>query len=404
MKIKKLLLWSSLLLLGVFFFYIWYGFLYPDIYYVSNFSISGKLIYLWMPRILIPSVYLIIIIIVLIKNRKTARNITIMIIVFILLAVLVYPILDINYYLKSKLRNRIITEQFHPYLQLNPPSINQLDTVPVNKSFKIFCLGGSTTEFKDSKGMGWPEKLEKELRGIYNSDSIYVFNFGMQWYTTLHTLINYEANLRHYKPDVIILMHNINDFQENTDFSYLSKGRFREDYGHFMGPSANIFKYYGFFGNSWTRIKQVWHHKQRITFEQDSFPGLEPFTRNINTLIDLALMDNTKVVLLTQPNIYSENMDDQIKKICILINMGAVGKDKKWGFKTAYIGMNLYNEKIKAISENRMTYFIDLEKYVPKSLLYFTDEVHYTDTTFNIISKTLAEEIVKLKVITDKNK
>lgn len=61
--------------------------------------------------------------------------------------------------------------------------------------------------------------------------------------------------------------------------------------------------------------------------------------------------------------------------------------------------MYRYNQKIKAISENRNVHFIDLEKYVPKSLVYFSDEVHYTDTTYNIISKVIAEEIIKFKII-----
>jgi predicted membrane-bound dolichyl-phosphate-mannose-protein mannosyltransferase len=54
---------------------------------------------------------------------------------------------------------------------------------------------------------------------------------------------------------------------------------------------------------------------------------------------------------------------------------------------------------IKTISESRNVYFIDLEKHVPKSLEYFSDEVHYTDTTYNIISRVIAEEIAKSEII-----
>jgi hypothetical protein len=268
-------------------------------------------------------------------------------------------------------------------------------------TFKIFCLGGSTTELKDSKGIDWPERLEKELREIYKSDSISVYNFGKQWYTTLHSLINYETNLHHYKPNVIILMHNINDLLQNADFSYFSTGTFREDYGHFLGPTAQILNRNGFFGFLWTNFSAMWNYKPRITFEQDSFPGLVSFTRNINTLIDLASMDSIKVILMTQPNIFSENMDEQSKNVCRMINYEAVGKDKKWGFQTAYVGMKQYNERIKEISEDRKVYFIDLEKHIPKSLIYFKDDVHYTDTTFNIISKTLAQEIIRLDILSD---
>ena len=35
-------------------------------------------------------------------------------------------------------------------------------------------------------------------------------------------------------------MHGINDLLCNADFSYLSRGEFREDYGHFLGAVTRI--------------------------------------------------------------------------------------------------------------------------------------------------------------------
>lgn len=399
MKIKKIILWIIVAITGICLGYVWFGFLYPDPFYLTKAGLTGKLVFLWIPRIFIPILYFVLIALITIKNKKLVQNITILLSAVLVLVLIIYPLLDIRYYLNTKSENEKTSQKYHPYLQLIPPDSDTLNYHYGKNAIKIFCLGGSTTEFKDSKRVGWPEKLEKELRMTYNSDSIFVFNFGKQWYTTLHSLINYETNLRQYKPDVIILMHNINDFLQNADFSYLSKGPYRKDYGHFYGPSAMIFEKTGLFGSLLKKFSLMWYHTPRITIEQDSFPGLESFTRNINTLIDLASIDNTKVILLTQPNILSEDMDERIKQICLMVNFEAVGEKKRWGYQTAYIGMKQYNERIKAISENRKVYFIDLEKHIPKSITYFSDEVHYKDTTFNIISKTLAEEIVNLKII-----
>jgi hypothetical protein len=397
---KKVLTWIFVILIGISLFYLWYGFLFPDPFYLSQYSFIARLKYLWIPRIFIPLLYCVFIIVIVMINRKLAQNITVMIFTLIMLAIITYSISAIRTYSKSQqYSNKIFSERYHPYLQLKPPRTDQLDSIHNKGTFKIFCLGGSTTEFKDSKGIGWPERLEKELQEVYKSDPIIVYNSGKQWYTTLHSLINYEVNLRHYKPDVIILMHNINDLLQNADFSYFSTGTFREDYGHFMGPTANILKRTGLLGSLWTNFRTMWNYKPRILFEQDSFPGLVSFTRNINTLIDLASMDSTKVILMTQPNIFSEKMDEQLINASIMVNREAIGKNKKWGFQTAYAGMKQYNERIREISEDRKVYFIDLEKHIPKSLIYFTDDVHYTDTTFNIISKVLKEEIVRSKVI-----
>lgn len=401
MKIKRLILLSFLLLLGAFLFYIWYGFLFPDPFFVSYMGFSGKLIYLWLPRILIPIFYFVLMALFAVKSKKMAQNIAVMILTVFIIVLIAYPILDIGYFYKLKSKNKISSDKYHPFLQLNPPSTFRLDSVSIESGFTIFCLGGSTTEWPDSHGTSWPLMLEKELRQLYGTDTIMVFNFGKQWYTSLHTLINYETNLRQLNPDVIILMHNINDLLQNADFSYLSKSRFREDYGHFMGPSRDIFANDGlFFGSYMTNFKHMWYFKhQRITIEQDTFPGLESYTRNINNLIDLASVDCTKVVLMTQPNIYSVNMDDETKKRCVMVNYEAVGKEKRWGYQTAYNGLNQYNQKIKGIAEERGVYFIDLDSCIPKSLIYFKDDVHYTDTTYTIICKIIAKRIKDLDLV-----
>ena len=402
MKTKKIILWIIVIVTGVILAYLWYGLLFPDPYYLSRFWPVFKFLYIWTTRLLIPLFYFGMVLLLLLKNKKLLQNIGLLILTLFVLVIIAYPILDIGYYVKTQSKNKVIHEQYHSLLQLMPTHDPRLDHPIGKRTIKIFCLGGSTTEFKDSKGVGWPDRLEKELRQIYNTDSILVFNFGKQWYTTLHTLINYEINLRQYKPDVIILMHNINDLLQNADFSYLSNGPFRNDYGHFYGPSSNILKRSGLFGYLWTKVTPMWYHKDRKIFDQDTFPGLVPFTRNINMLIDQATMDSTKVILLTQPNIYSENMDEKVKRVCAMIKFEAVGEDKQWGYKTAYIGMKQYNERIKAIADNRKVYFIDLEKQVPKTLTYFYDEVHYNDTTFNLITRTLINEIVRLKVLSFK--
>ena len=344
--------------------------------------------------------YGIIVFLIFTRNRKLAQNVGVMLVT---LSICILIIISVFFLKKAGTGNEVIGEKYHPYLQLKPPDPDILSLLDGKKSVKIFCLGGSTTEFRNGKGIGWPDMLEKDLRQIYKTDSVFVFNFGKQWYTTLHSLINFETNLRHHKPDAIIFMHNINDFLHNADFSYLSAGPYRQDYGHFLGPVVNIIKNKssGNINPVMRKMRSVWYNNyiDAKTIEQDSFPGLEPFTRNINTLIDLALMDSIKVILLSEPNIFSENMNEQTKNACMMVNYEAVGKDKKWGFRTAYEGMKQYNERIKEISETRQIFFIDLEKQIPKSLTYFTDDVHFTDTTFNIISKYLGEEIVRLNII-----
>jgi hypothetical protein len=399
MKRKKIILWVFLAFLGALLAYVWYGLLFPDPYYLNKFWPVYKFLYIWGTRLLIPLFYVALVLALASNKKKLFQNLSLLLLSLFVLLLVAYPVMDIAYFMKIRSKNKIIREKYHSYLQLIPPADSRLTRPAGKQVVRIFCLGGSTTEFKDSQGVGWPDRLEAELRNIYHTDSIQVFNFGKQWYTSLHSLINYETNLRQYKPDVILVMDNINDVIQNADFSYLSNGPFRDDYGHFYGPASFIFKRSGLFGFLWTSFRTMWYHKDRLTFDQDTFPGLPPFTRNLNTLIDLAKTDSTKVVLLTQPNVLTENMDENVTRACVMINYEAVGPDKRWGYKTAYWGAKQYNDRIREIASKRNVYLVDLEKFIPKSLTYFNDEVHYNDTTFNLISSALSKEIVRLKIL-----
>lgn len=400
MKLKKLFIPILVIVSGIGLAYVWFGFLYPDPYYHALYSTVNKIKYLWTPLILLPLIYLFLILIMTLKNRKIKHNLASLLLAFFVFFLIIYPVLDLRYFYNSRNESKHLGKIYHPYLQLVPNDDPRLNSNIENGHYKIFCLGGSTTEFKDNQGTGWPERLEKYLRKVYNTDSISVYNFGKQWYTTLHSLINYESNLRQHKPDMILLMHNINDLLQNADFSYLSNGPFRGDYGHFYGPTKDILKKHGLFGSFISKFSPMWYYRdQRITVEQDSFPGIASFTRNIYSLIDLASIDKTKVVLLTQPNIYTRDMNEKMKSACIMVNFEAVGKHKKWGYYTAFTGMQQYNKRIREISSIKNVNLIDLEKYIPKTLEYFNDDVHYNDITFDIISRVLADEIVKSNVL-----
>ncbi|MCB0334179.1 MAG: SGNH/GDSL hydrolase family protein, partial [Bdellovibrionales bacterium] len=127
-------------------------------------------------------------------------------------------------------------EGYHSILQLSPPAYEPRAV----EGKKIFCLGGSTTAWADSQGQDWPSRVQSKLREQTREESVQIYNLGKEWYTTLHSLINYETNLRTHKPDMIIVMHGVNDLLMNADFSYFSTGAFREDYVHFLGPIKDL--------------------------------------------------------------------------------------------------------------------------------------------------------------------
>lgn len=307
-------------------------------------------------------------------------------IVFMLL--LIYPIGEYFY----KKRYRMSLERYHTFLQLKP---NLPQSVNNNK-FNVFCLGGSTTEFKDKEGRDWPTLTENLLNKFSGKDTIKFHNLGKQWYTTQHILINYIQNLRHLKPDVIIVMENINDLLINADFSRFSNGKFREDYGHFLGPEALMLKYGSLAEFVYNNFRLLWYRPDPIDINTEEFPGLISFKRNLTMLIELAKKDNVRIILMTQPNIYKEIMSEEELKVLTMLNKEAIGDGVRWSYQTAFNGINKYNDAVRTLEKEMNIPLIDLEKVVPKSLEYFYDDVHYQSKTYDLISSYLADTLQNL--------
>jgi len=368
--------------------YLYIGFYYPDdifikanpiFYYISIFIRISFPILILLIILLYRAVYL---------GRIKLSSIVLLLFALLFVILLVYPFGEYFY----KKRYRMNLDKYHTFLQLNPPLPSDVDT----NYFNIFCLGGSTTEFRDSRGRDWPGLTQKLIREKYNIDSIRFYNLGKQWYTTQHTLINYIQNLRKFKPDVIIVMHNINDLLINADFSRFSNGNFREDYGHFLGPEALMIKYGSLAEFIFNNLKLLWYRPEPVDIKTDKFPGLVSFRNNLKTLTELARNSDTKIIFMTQPNIYKQKMTSEELQSLNMLNREAIGDGIRWTYETALSGIKKYNDTIRELSNELNVPLVDLEKVVPKSLDYFYDDVHYTDKTYDLISSYLSDELLKV--------
>ncbi len=377
------------------------GFFRPDPYAIERWPLPSRLI-LWTARILIPagSAVLLWMYHQIRRGKIAAANAVLFSLTSLFLLLLLYPVADGRYH--RSMGKRHGADQVHPFLQLAPAPV---DTAleRAGDSFRIFCLGGSTTEFADSSGRDWPSRVEENLGKRSGRSGIRVYNFGRQWYTTLHMLIQYESSLRKYRPDAVIVMETINDLLVNADFSYFSGGPFREDYGHFYGPLTRIYGHKGMQPAAAEFLGHYWYFTPRVVAEQDSFPGLPSFRRNLNTLIDLAEKDGARVVLMTQPNLYSDSITAEGKRSLRMLNQEAVGPDKQWGYRTALNGFRQYRNAVIETAAARKAVLIDLESRLPKTLEYFYDDVHYQNRSFDLMAAAVTDGLIEGKVVVKNN-
>lgn len=294
-------------------------------------------------------------------------------------------------------RTMMVKEPMHAFTQLFPNPIPDELLSDQNRQRKlIVCLGGSTTAWGDEQYRKWPQLLEGHLKD--RGHDVAVLNQGRPWFTTMHSKYNYQSNISRLKPDIVIVMHAINDLQTNGDESYYSSGPFREDYGHYLGPSARVQRIQPLFDLVCEVARRSWYFPERTEIDSTEFGGLSVFKQNLVAITELAQRDGAEVVLMTQGTLYKDEMSDAEKQKLYLAKYNSVGETSKWSHERARAGMKLYNEATREVAGELAVNLIDLEKIVPQDLEHFKDDVHLSSPSMDVISETLAERIGSLLV------
>lgn len=388
---SSLVNWGSLvlLLLAIALGFVYRGFFYPDEVLLKREPASYYL--LMTLRIGIPLIAVAILSLVLAARRGIVPSVGVHLFLgsIVLTLFLVASLGSIFALVFAKTPD---LSEYNSVFQISPPRYIARDPTLGITPKKIFFLGGSTTEWQDSTGIDWPSRVERILN-VNNPAAYEAHNLGKQWYTSLHSLINYQVNLQQYKPDVIVVMHAINDLTQNADFSYYSVGEFREDYGHFLGPLVNIVRYRNVLSSIGLRLRRLWNYSERETINTESFPGLVPFRRNLTTLVRAAQGQGTKVILMTQPHMLRPGLSSVESERMTMVHHEAVGPTKMWSLETATSGMRQYNETTRKLARELQVPLVDLEFVLPQTLEYFSDEVHYEDRSYPILADLIARSL-----------
>ncbi|MEW6055559.1 MAG: SGNH/GDSL hydrolase family protein [Bdellovibrionota bacterium] len=213
--------------------------------------------------------------------------------------------------------------------------ISASDIPRPQETIRIACLGGSTTEY------GYPALLEEELRKTAPEKKFQVLNFGLSWWTTIHSVVNYVLNVRDFKPHIVVIHHNVNDHKYRGYPSWRGDGAHAFVPWHYRGaPDRYLIHFsvvyrflrlrvqaiyrllpkFGDFPEAADKYSQILQKKGKaLTYDPKE---LAIFRRNIETIINLAKVEGSKVILTTMP--FSQNYDDPthlaIKRHMIEVN------------------------------------------------------------------------------------
>ena len=139
--------------------------------------------------------------------------------------------------------------------------------------------------------------------------------------------------------------------------------------------------------------QRSWYAPQRTLNDSREFVGLPIFERNIHSIAEMVHKDGGQLVLMTQGNLYKDEMSEAEMSRLYLANKNSVGDRSKWSHERAAAGMREYNQTMRDVAEQLDATLIDLDRIVPKDLDHFNDDVHIRAPTVDLIARTLANTV-----------
>ena len=311
---------------------------------------------------------------------------------------------------------------FDPFLQIS----NTRFHVPRQKDknvFRILCLGGSATlDDRLPEENRYPNVLQKILQSRYPSQQIEVLNDGMHWFTTKHSLINYVTYSRYFQPDLIIIMHGINDLYRSFSPPSWADGEYDELWTHYYGPAIEGAKpttferhlyeklvdsvFYSYLtSNSWY-LRLNPDISVAVDYPLETYRSLKPFAEHLQTLIRYARYDKSQVLLVTQPTIYKETMSDEENAVIwfgsILAYTPITPHHTEYpSYKSLNLAMQAFNQVVKKTAGEENLLFADAANAIPRDLEHFQDDCHFKAPGSKLLAELLAQKIIDARLIDD---
>ena len=319
---------------------------------------------------------------------------------------------------------------FDPYLQIHSNKFVE----PIEKDddiFRILCLGGSTTLCGDlPEAKSYPDVLEKKLQHYYPSLKIEVLNGGMYWYATKHSLINYASYCRRWQPNLVIVMHAINDLYRSFSPPEFAVGDYNDNWSHFYGPSIKGARPEPFLTFEQHLCKKcrpflkklvnMWYaglvSKKRVIYIDEPEPilssvdfpieryvSLSMFKEHLEGIVKYVKVDASDVLILTMPSLYKETMsEEEISSLWFGRSFCCTQGDTQLEFasyKSLYIAMRAFNKAAERIALSENAFFADMANAIPKNLKYLKDDCHYTKKGAKLLGESVAKIIVKFGIM-----
>jgi len=288
---------------------------------------------------------------------------------------------------------------------------------------RIFFLGGSTTEeiyLPEEKT--FPFLVEKKLKETYPNRGFECVNNGISGYLAADVLAALIYKVTYYEPDlVVVMLGGANDLRYGAAPFYdpvrrpgYEKILYSPEFkGEIWKPIAHFFKRSHFLTLiKWRLLNRIFppdaekfktkleeYNQQRAQRRQTPFTpvteskAMDDFVKNLEEIIFVTRGHGIRLILMTEPFIYQENMPKETE-------------DKLWMGYMPEAGINLSNEfllkemkrfnnAVRNLSKKHGVELIDLEREIPKDLVHFYDDVHFSPDGAKKAAQVISEYLIQ---------
>lgn len=296
--------------------------------------------------------------------------------------------------------------------------------------YKILAIGGSSTEatFLDQEE-AWPFLLQKRLKDVTGKEA-WVGNSGKSGNTARHHILQIKYLLPQFSDiDAIIVLAGINDLtvtlsrdKDNANYDESEEELLTQAFSMIPVGRKNSLAFYkktaiwqvckkikylifsaGEIQDAEGRQYITWRgHRQNAKAIRNALPdmsqALEEYSKNINTMIDLAKERGCRIIFVTQPVLWRSDLSKELESLLWLGGIGNFQKEKGKEYYSAGAlakGMELYNEALLKVCRDRQVECVDLASMLPKDTTVFYDDCHFNESGSRKVSEILAQYLLQ---------
>lgn len=224
------------------------------------------------------------------------------------------------------------------------------------KTFRILCVGGSTTEEGTEDG-NYPKLLEKDLREMFPGKSIEVVNCGVSGMTTATHLLRLADYLK-LEPDLLLLYEGINDIAHELVACWDSE----------KSIPAKLLTFSPFFKYKMNHL--LFPPREQVARGLENLP-----IKNLHVLTRAAAEHGVRVAIC---GIASPDLDAMNARERAYLDYNA-----RTFWNCRYLSATIYcqtarmfRDRLKEMCSRDGIFYIPVNEGIPGTLYYFTDFCH----------------------------